>query len=42
MALDYYLKLDFAFKKKKIPTIDKYRANSIATNKCYPCVHVKV
>lgn len=30
------------FLKQKVPTIDKYRANSIATNNCYPRVQVNL
>lgn len=43
MPLEYFLKLDFAFFfKQKVPTINKYRANSIATNNCYPRVQVNL
>ena len=38
----FFLKLGLVFLKQKIPTIYKYRANSIATNKCYPRVQVNL
>lgn len=41
MRLEYFLKQGLAF-FKTVPTIDKYRANSIAANKCYTRVQVNL